>query len=106
MLPFGKVMVYLAFNCNLNAGRGRPLLSQWDQTASGQKRAAVPKSLRDYSGVIRRNATRYLVPGAILLQVVGEVEGPLECDRQLLRRCLTSSRLAADNVSPANRSKD
>ena len=25
--------------------------------------------LRDYSGVIRRNATRYLVPGAILLQV-------------------------------------
>jgi len=45
-------------------------------------------TLRDYSGVIRRNATRYLVPGAILLQVVGEVEGPLECDRQLLRRCL------------------
>ena len=37
-------------------------------------------TLRDYSGVIRRNATRYLVPGAILLQVVGEVEGPLECD--------------------------
>ena len=34
--------------------------------------------LRDYSGVIRRNATRYLVPGAILLQVVGEVEGPLD----------------------------
>jgi len=26
----------LAFNCNLNARRGRPLLSQWDQTASGQ----------------------------------------------------------------------
>ena len=26
---------------------------------------------------IRRNATRYLVPGAILLQVVGEGEGPL-----------------------------
>ncbi len=61
--------------------------------------------LRDYSGVIRRNATRYVVPGAILLQVVGEVEGPLECDQQLLRRCLASSRLAADNVSPANRSK-
>jgi len=25
-----------AFNCSLNARRGRPLLSQWDQTASGQ----------------------------------------------------------------------
>ena len=24
--------------------------------------------LRDYSGVIRRNATRYVAPGAILLQ--------------------------------------
>jgi hypothetical protein len=33
---FGKVMVYLAFNRNLNARRGRPLLSQWDQTASAQ----------------------------------------------------------------------
>src|ERR1044071_9632269 len=61
--------------------------------------------LRDYSGVIRRNATRYLVPGEILLQVVGKVEGPQEYDRQLLRRCLASSRLAADNVSSANRSK-
>jgi len=26
----------LAFNCNLNARHGRPLLSQWDQTASAQ----------------------------------------------------------------------
>src|SRR5437660_1164013 len=43
MLPFGKVMVYLAFNCNLNTCRGRPRLSQWDQTASGQKPGAVPK---------------------------------------------------------------
>ena len=42
--------------------------------------AADSSTLGDYLGVIRRNATRYLVPGAIWLQVVGEVEGPLECE--------------------------
>jgi hypothetical protein len=41
---------------------------------------AANPPLFDYSGVIRHNATRYLVPGAILLQVVGEVERPLECE--------------------------
>jgi len=38
-------MVYLAFNCNLNARRGRPLFSQWDQTASGQARFPNPGRL-------------------------------------------------------------
>ena len=36
---------------------------------TGSSSLTIFSTLGDYSGVIRRNATRYLVPGAILLQV-------------------------------------
>ena len=54
-LPFGKVMVHLAFNCNPNARRGRPRLSQWDQTASTSKPGAVPKSFATREDLSRKS---------------------------------------------------